>query len=321
MSQKKLSFTADDSVAGWRLDKFLAHCAPDLSRARIQDLIGTGHVASASKPIAENSFKIKSGQTFDLTIPAAAPVSIAAQNIPLNIIYEDNDILVLNKPPGLVIHPAAGNADRTLVNALLAHCGDSLSGIGGEKRPGIVHRIDKDTSGVLVIAKHDTAHHHLSKQFADHTIERRYHAFVWGMPNPSKSTIHGNIGRSQQNRKKMAVMRSGGKRATTHYHVIKSFGHIASLIECRLETGRTHQIRAHMTHAGHPLIGDQTYGKPRKIRGLEMDLQDYLYQFPRQALHAKSLAFTHPISLKWLDFQSDLPDDLQILDEKLSHIG
>ncbi|TAH34782.1 MAG: RluA family pseudouridine synthase [Alphaproteobacteria bacterium] len=321
MSAQNHSLSAGPADDHARLDKFLSQKLADLSRARIQALIKENQVRGNGKIISDPAHKVKSGQTYTITIPEIRDVPIAAQSIPLDIVYEDKDILVLNKPPGLVVHPAAGNPDHTLVNALLAHCGDSLSGIGGEKRPGIVHRIDKDTSGILVIAKHDIAHQNLSKQFADHSIERTYQAFVWGIPNPGKGSISGNIGRSPQNRKKMAVVKSGGKRAATHYRTVKNFSGIVSLVECNLETGRTHQIRVHMTHIGHPLIGDQTYGRARKIKGLEKDITDYLYHYPRQALHAATLGFHHPVNGKFMQFKADLPKDLEILAEKLSKIG
>lgn len=321
MSSKNHSIVAGPADDHMRLDKFLSQKLTNLSRSRIQALIKEGQVRSGGKIISDPAHKIKSGQTYNITIPQIREVRIAAQSIPLDIVYEDKDILVLNKPPGLVVHPAAGNLDGTLVNALLAHCGDSLSGIGGEKRPGIVHRIDKDTSGILVIAKHDIAHQNISKQFADHSIERSYQAFVWGIPNPAKGSVSGNIGRSPQNRKKMAVVKSGGKRAATHYRTLKTFAGAVSLVECNLETGRTHQIRVHMTHIGHPLIGDQTYGKAHKIKGLEKELGDYLYHYSRQALHAATLGFHHPVTGQFMQFKAPLPKDLEILAEKLSAIG
>lgn len=296
--------------AGQRLDKVLAQRQPDLSRARLQALIKSGNVTSAKKPVDDASLKVKPGQEFSITVPAAAPSKVAAEKIALDVVYEDRDVLVLNKPAGMVVHPAAGNASKTLVNALLAHCGDSLSGIGGEKRPGIVHRIDKDTSGLLVIAKNDAAHQGLSAQFSAHTIHRIYYCLVAGRPNPKHGRIETQIGRSKTNRKKMAVLKSGGKKAVTHYRIVESFGDTASLVECKLETGRTHQIRVHMTHIGYPLLGDQTYGKAQR------GLPDWAKNFPRQALHAATLGFNHPISGKYLEFRADFPADMQKIVEK-----
>ncbi|MEW5727162.1 MAG: RluA family pseudouridine synthase, partial [Pseudomonadota bacterium] len=230
--------------------------------------------------------------------------------------YEDDDLIVVDKPPGLVVHPAPGSPDRTLVNALLAHCGESLSGIGGVRRPGIVHRIDKDTSGLMVAAKNDRAHAGLSAQFAAHTLERAYKAVVWGLPIPREGIIEGDIGRSPNDRKKMAIVTSGGKHALTRYRVVRPYaGGAVSLVECRLATGRTHQIRVHMTSIGHPLVGDQTYGRPRaaRTRGLPPEARDRLASFPRQALHAYLLGFSHPSSGQNMIFESDMPSDINLL--------
>lgn len=234
----------------------------------------------------------------------------------LSVAYEDDDLIVIDKPPGLVVHPAPGSPDHTLVNALLAHCGESLSGIGGVKRPGIVHRIDKDTSGLLVVAKNDRAHHGLAEQFSVHSLERAYRALVWGVPMPAQGEIHGNIGRSPQDRKKMAIVSHGGKPALTRYRVLRSFaGGAVSLVECRLATGRTHQIRVHMTSIGHPLVGDQTYGRARsaKVKHLPDQARLALLEFPRQALHASVLGFIHPNSGVMLKFESQIPDDFNEL--------
>ncbi len=310
MTKKNIIVQPPD--AGLRLDKLLAlHCG-GLSRARLQSLIKQGHVTSNGRPVDDAARKTKPGEEYYVHIPKARPVNVEAQDIPLEIIFEDSDLVVLNKPAGLVVHPAAGNHDRTLVNALLAHCGTSLSGIGGEKRPGIVHRLDKDTSGVMVVAKNDATHGHLSQQFAAHSISRRYQALVWGVPKPASGKLDTRIGRSAANRKKMAVLRSGGRQAITEYKVLQNFGTLASHIECRLHTGRTHQIRVHMTHLGHGLIGDATYGRKPRGKVLAESLAP-LWQFSRQALHAAHLGFTHPKDGKTMQFDSPLPEDMQKL--------
>jgi 23S rRNA pseudouridine1911/1915/1917 synthase len=234
----------------------------------------------------------------------------------LDIVYEDAHLLVLDKPAGLVVHPAPGNLDRTLVNALLAHCGASLAGIGGVKRPGIVHRLDKDTSGLMVVAKDELAQLRLCADFATHRINRAYHAVVWGVPRPREGEIANRIGRSPRNRKKMAVLREGGKPAVTHYRVLRAFKDVAALAECRLATGRTHQIRVHMSERGHPLIGDPVYGNPRslgRLRGLAGETRARLAAFPRQALHAVLLGFQHPSTGQNIEFSSKLPRDIEEL--------
>ncbi len=302
--------------AGQRLDKWLSARLPDLSRTRIKSLIEQGRVVSAGVTIADASAKVKAGQDFAVAVPPDAPAEPEAQDIALDVVYEDGDLIVIDKPAGMVVHPAPGSPDHTLVNALLAHCGESLSGIGGVRRPGIVHRIDKDTSGLLVVAKNDRAHHALSEQFAAHTLERAYKALVWGMPNPTQGDIEGDIGRSPQDRKKMAIVSHGGKHAHTRYRVIRPFaGGTVSLVECRLSTGRTHQIRVHMTSIGHPLVGDQTYGRSRaaKLKALPEHARAALADFPRQALHAYLLGFTHPTTGELVRFESDLPADINAL--------
>ncbi len=306
---------AGESQAGLRLDKWLAEALPHLSRSRIKALIEDGRVSSDGQTMADPSAKVKPGQCFAVAIPPPEPATPEPQDIPLDIVYEDADLVVIEKPAGLVVHPAAGNPDNTLVNALLSHCTDSLSGIGGVSRPGIVHRLDKDTSGLLVVAKNDQAHQHLAKQFEDHSIDRAYHAVVWGVPQPRSGVIEGNIGRSPNDRKKMAVVNKGGKRALTRYRVLRTFGDVASLVECRLETGRTHQIRVHMTSIGHPLVGDPVYGRPRsgRIKGVSAEAREALSEFPRQALHAVLLGFSHPRTGERLKFESDIPNDLGIL--------
>ncbi len=286
-----------------RLDKFLSD-KTGLSRNRILSLIKN----ECLTPSLKADTKVKSGQVFELTIPPAMEDETPkAQNIELNILYEDDDIIVINKPPFLVVHPACGNWDNTLVNALLYHCGNSLSGIGGIKRPGIVHRIDKETSGILVIAKNDFAHQHLSRQFSDHSIKRIYTAIVYGLC-PTQGTITGNIGRDPRNRQRQAIVLTGGKEATTHYRLIKPlFDGLCSLIECELETGRTHQIRVHMTSLKHPLVGDKIYGTSPK--GTPKEIKN----FHRQALHAGVLGFIHPRTGKYIEFFAPLPEDMQNL--------
>lgn len=329
----KHGFTVAPEQTGQRLDKFLSECLPDLSRNRIQGLIADGCVmrlSDAGATITDAALKVKPGQQWQVTIPPAKPMTIEAQDIPLRIIYEDQDLLVIDKPAGLTVHPAPGHDDQTLVNALLAHCGSSLSGIGGVTRPGIVHRLDKDTSGLIVVAKHDAAHHALAEQLANRTLKRTYSAVVWGAPRPSKGTISTQIGRSPSHRKKMAVLKKGGKEATTHYEIQQVFASasekepMASLISCQLQTGRTHQIRVHLAHLGHPLVGDTVYGHPSR-RHLPMvgrltdeRLAHLLRHFPRQALHARELVLQHPTLLKSLHFQSPLPEDLELLINRLS---
>ncbi len=298
---------------GERLDKALAE-ATELSRERIKALIAQGRVLLDGAPARSPSAKPAAGTAFAIDIPEAAPAEAQPQDIPLAIVYEDEHLLVIDKPAGLVVHPAAGNPDGTLVNALLHHCRGQLSGIGGVARPGIVHRIDKDTSGLLVVAKSDTAHEGLAKQFADHSIERAYLAVVNGHPNPLSGTISGRIGRSDANRKKMAVLpdeSKRGKHAVTHYRTLQLLGDCA-LVECRLETGRTHQVRVHMASIGNGLLGDPLYGRPGgKIRPLLTGIG-----FRRQALHAAVLGFIHPVSRESLRFSSELPADMKELIEE-----
>ena len=302
--------------AGSRLDKWLSGRLPELSRTRIQALIAGGRVAAGGATVADASVRVKPGQAFTIDVPPDAEAEPEPQAIDLTVVYEDDDLVVVDKPAGLVVHPAPGSPDRTLVNALLAHCGESLSGIGGVRRPGIVHRLDKDTSGLMVAAKTDRAHRALAAQFEAHTIDRAYQAVVWGQPHPRSGEIEGNIGRSPVNRKKMALVAAGGKPALTRYAVLRGFaGGAASLVECRLATGRTHQIRVHLTALGHPLIGDGTYGRVRaaRLNGLRPEARERLTGFPRQALHAYRLGFLHPASGEHLSFQSDMPLDINAL--------
>jgi 23S rRNA pseudouridine1911/1915/1917 synthase len=301
---------------GNRLDKVLALGLPDLSRSRLQALIAEGRVAVDGATIAEASLRVKPGWRVTIDLPAPEPATPTAQAMDLVVAYEDQDLIVIDKPAGLVVHPAPGNPDTTLVNALLAHCSGTLSGIGGVRRPGIVHRLDKDTSGLIVVAKNDLAHHGLAVQFAAHTVSRAYVAMVWGVPSPKEGNIEGNIGRSSSNRKKMAVVNSGGKTALTRYSVTRSFAGIAAQVECRLATGRTHQIRVHMATKGYPLIGDQTYGRTAGVARLKRHLPQgaqVIAEFPRQALHAYLLGFSHPRTGERIMLQSNLPNDLNEL--------
>jgi 23S rRNA pseudouridine1911/1915/1917 synthase len=301
---------------GIRLDKWLSGRLPELSRTRIQALIADGQVSIGGASVADPSARVKSGQDYTVTVPPEIAAEPEPQAIALTIVYEDDDLVVIDKAAGMVVHPAPGSPDCTLVNALLAHCGESLSGIGGVRRPGIVHRLDKDTSGLMVAAKNDLAHRSLSRQFEDHSIDRAYQALVWGLPNPKIGEIEGNIGRSSIDRKKMAIVSSGGKTALTRYRVLSSYlGGSVSLVECRLATGRTHQIRVHMTSLGHPLIGDQTYGRVRttRLKGLPAEARDCLTAFPRQALHAYRLGFSHPTTSTPCLFESGMPCDISTL--------
>ena len=321
--------TADQTQTGQRLDRVLASRLADLSRARIQQLLGEGCVTRDGVTIKDANHRVKGGEIYEVSVPSAAEAKPAAQDIPLDVIYEDKDLIVIDKPAGLVVHPAAGNPDGTLVNALIAHCGASLMGIGGEARPGIVHRLDKDTSGLLVAAKTERAMASLAKQFANHTIERAYHALVWGAPREAQGVIEGQIGRSPFDRKRMAVLRGGGKLARTRYRVLERFGSaarpFASLIECRLETGRTHQIRVHLTHLGHPLIGDPVYGRARQAPRPKTTEEEVAFtaaaNFPRQALHAFVLGFQHPSLHKALRFESPWPADFEGLAKALQGLN
>ncbi len=302
--------------AGERLDRLLAARLPELSRSRLKNLIEAARLTAGGQTIVEPSYRVKPGQRLILAVPAARPARPQAQAIPLDVLYEDAELIVIDKPPGLVVHPAPGNPDRTLVNALLAHCGAALTGIGGERRPGIVHRLDKGTSGVMVAAKTQAAHADLVASFAAREIERAYLAVVWGVPEPRAGEIAGNIGRSPRNRKKMAVLERGGRPARTRYQVLKALADgQASLIECRLLSGRTHQIRVHMAANGHPLLGDPLYGRAgaTRARRLPGPAQSALEALGRQALHARTLGFRHPASGEALHFESAIPIDIKRL--------
>jgi len=301
-----------------RLDKALAAAFPDVSRARFQALIAEGAVSVEGETVTEARHKVKPGNIVRVILPEAAPALPQAEDMALHIVYEDKDLIVIDKPAGLVVHPGAGNETGTLVNALIAHCGDSLSGIGGVRRPGIVHRLDKDTSGLLVVAKNDKAHHGLSEQFAAHgrdgRLERSYLAIVWGVPERRQGTISAAIDRSTANRQKMAVSRGASAReAVTHFEVLEALGQppVASLIRCVLETGRTHQIRVHMAHIGHPLLGDSVYGSGFRTSAKKLSeaSREALNTLNRQALHATSLGFDHPCTGKAMRFDSAAPED------------
>ncbi|KAF0139433.1 MAG: 23S rRNA pseudouridine synthase [Rhodospirillaceae bacterium] len=290
--------------AGLRLDQCVV---PPLSRSRLKALILDGQVTVDGIAIQDPAIRLHKGQNVEVVVPAPRPAHPAPQAIPLDVVYEDTDVIVIDKPAGMVVHPAPGTLDATVVNALLAHCGTRLSGVGGVRRPGIVHRLDKGTSGLLVVAKTDLAHHGLAAQFAAHRVERAYKAVVWGVPYPSGGVIERNIGRHPIDRKKMAVVKSGGKSALTRYQVEQVFGRTASLIECRLATGRTHQIRVHMASVGHSLVGDAVYGRVPSLQGLPQVAAIALRNFPRQALHAYLIGFCHPRTGNRLHFQSILP--------------
>jgi len=303
---------------GARLDKWLAEAAPELSRSRLKALIEAGHVTLDGATIEDASVRVKPGQVATVGIPEASAAEPQPQPLPLDILYEDDHLIVVDKPAGMVVHPAPGSPDGTLVNALLFHCGSSLSGIGGVRRPGIVHRLDKDTSGLMVVAKTDTAHQGLAVQFAERTLERAYQALVWGNPMPPSGEVEGNIGRSPSNRQKMAVVKRGGKTALTRYRVLRRFlGGTCALIECRLATGRTHQIRVHMAHIGHTLVGDPLYGNQRRRQGVPPDVAPLLEGFQRQALHAYLLGFTHPETGQHLSFTTPMPADMDALVREL----
>jgi 23S rRNA pseudouridine1911/1915/1917 synthase len=304
--------TIAPAADGWRLDRALADAVPTLSRERLKVLINAGQVTSAGAMVRDPARKSRGGEVFQVAVPQPAAAHNEAQDIPLEIAFEDDHLIVIDKPAGLVVHPAAGNLDGTLVNALLHHCHGSLSGIGGVARPGIVHRIDKDTSGLMVAAKTDRAHEGLAKQFAAHSIDRRYRAIVAGRPIPPAGTIDAPLARSPANRKKVAIVGSG-KRAVTHYSTIQQLRE-GALVECRLETGRTHQVRVHMASIGHSLLGDPAYGKIRPAhRGVLERLS-----FRRQALHAAVLGFVHPITGENMSFASAMPADMQELFSQLN---
>ncbi len=333
------AFEIDPDHAGARLDKWLSVQIPGLTRTRLKALIEGGALTRDGAEFNDPSWKIKAGETYELTTPPVEDPTPKGEDIPLAVIYEDDDLIVVNKPAGMVVHPAAGNWTGTLVNALIAHCADSLSGIGGVARPGVVHRLDKETSGLLVAAKHDAAHLGLTKAFSAHAIERVYEAICVGSPRPGFGTIDAALARAPGDRKKMAVVdeaiREDARHAVTHYKVIEAYGRaraklsgdaLAAHMECRLETGRTHQIRAHMAHIGHPLLGDPVYGRGPGLAGLKPgdEAADaaiaILKKFRRQALHARVLGFKHPISGEVLRFEAEPPEDFQRLKAALESL-
>ena len=320
-------WTLEDEQATERLDRVLARLQGDLSRSRLQALIRDGQVTVDGAPVLDPNRKVAGGARIGLNIPPPVPAEPAGEVMALSVVYEDDDVIVIDKPPGLVVHPAAGHDSGTLVNALIAHCGESLSGIGGVKRPGIVHRLDKDTSGLLVVAKNDLAHQALAAQFADHgrtgPLERAYLAIVWGVPERRRGTVEAALARSTHNREKIVVVgEDRGRYAITHYELQESLPPalpMASLVRCELETGRTHQIRVHMAHLGHPLLGDPTYGSGFKTKAnrLSEPQREALIALNRQALHAAILGFEHPRSGEFLQFESPLPADMASLLEAL----
>jgi 23S rRNA pseudouridine1911/1915/1917 synthase len=319
---RKLDLTVPSDVAPTRLDAWLAGAVSDLGRNRAKRLILDGKVAVGGTTIREPKRAVRSGDRIAVDLPPPEPATPLAEAIPLAVLYEDDDIIVIDKPPGLVVHPGAGNPRGTLVNALIAHAGGSLSGIGGVARPGIVHRLDKDTSGVMAVAKTDRAHRALAAEFAAHgetgSLVRAYQALAWGAPPRPAGSVDAPLGRSLANRTKIAIQKSGGRRAVTHYRVLERYAAgggeaVASLLNCRLETGRTHQIRVHLAAIGHPVVGDRTYGPgfATKAARLPEPARSLAAGFPRQALHAYLLGFAHPVTGKPLRFESRPPADLQ----------
>jgi 23S rRNA pseudouridine1911/1915/1917 synthase len=324
---RRQELVAAEAETGDRLDRVLAAHIADLSRTRVKALILAGEVTVGGRTIRDPGHRVNAGDAITIAVPEPEPATPVAETIPLNIVYEDDAIIVIDKPSGLVVHPAAGNWSGTLVNALIAHCGDSLSGIGGVRRPGIVHRLDKDTTGLLVVAKTDRAHAVLARQFADHgrtgPLRRGYLAFVWGAPDRPRGTIDKPIARHPHARDKMAV-RQEGREAVTHWEVLERYPGadgkpVASLLACQLETGRTHQIRVHLAHIGHPLMGDSVYGSGFKTRAsrLSPEAAQALEALGRQALHAYLLIIAHPITGRPLEFRSELPADLARLRHSL----
>ena len=300
-------YTVEESQSGMRLDKFLTEIYPDQTRSFLQKLVKSGEIKVNGKPVIKAGFVVEGGDQVSASIPTPQAVEIEAENIPLDILYEDADVLIVNKPKGMVVHPSAGHYSGTLVNAIMYHCADSLSGINGEIRPGIVHRIDMDTTGALIICKNDAAHVDIAEQIKEHTVTRRYRGIVCGVVKEDEGTIEGAIGRHPTQRKKMAINEKNGKPAITHYKVLQRFAKY-TYMEFRLETGRTHQIRVHMASIGHPLLGDELYGNPKNLamKGLQ-----------GQTLHAMVIGFVHPTTHEYMDFEAPLPEYFQNLLKKL----
>jgi 23S rRNA pseudouridine1911/1915/1917 synthase len=314
-SPEPIRITATDAHAGQRVDRFLADAFGTLSRSRIKTLIEEGRLRADHRLVTQPAEPVRAGANYVLDLPAPADATPRPQPIPLSILYEDSDLIVLDKPAGLVVHPAPGNPDGTLVNALLAHCGPGFTGIGAERRPGIVHRLDKDTSGVMVVAKTQLASDVLTTAFAARDLDRAYQALVWGLPKPLAGQIEAAIGRDTRDRKRMAVVDHGGKFALTRYRTMRAWQTSLALLECRLATGRTHQIRVHFAATGHPIVGDPLYLRrvPAAAKAIIQPLRGQLLDFPRQALHAASLGFRHPRSGLPMSFDAALPADLQAL--------
>ena len=313
-----IRLTVPPEHAGERVDRFLADALGTISRSRVKTLIDEGRLRGASGPVTQPAEAVKAGSVYVLDMPEPVTATPRAQSIPFPILYEDSDLIVLDKPAGLVVHPAPGNLDGTLVNALLAHCGPGFTGIGAERRPGIVHRLDKDTSGVMVVAKTQLANDALTTAFANRDLDRSYRALVWGLPEPTNGEIEGAIGRDKRDRKRMAVVGHGGKYALTRYRTLRAFQTSLALLECRLATGRTHQIRVHLADRGYPIVGDPLYLRrvPSAAKTVGQPLRGQLLDFPRQALHATSLGFKHPRTGLPISFETALPADFQaLLDE------
>tara|TARA_Y100000590_G_scaffold47084_1_gene49882 strand:- start:9562 stop:10545 length:984 start_codon:yes stop_codon:yes gene_type:complete len=326
MKKNLFNITVSSNYSGYRIDKFLQSQIDELSRTRLQALIYDGHVKLNNVLIRDAAKKIKEKDEIKIDFPPPKETSIKANEIPLDILYDDDDVIVINKFPGVVVHPGAGNYEKTIVNGLLYKYKENLSSIGGKLRPGIVHRIDKDTSGVIVVAKNDNAHINLSKQFINHTIKRVYEALIWGSLKPQKGKINEKISRSVKNRQLMSVKKEKGKIAITNYKTLKIFQNSdlpkISLIECKLETGRTHQIRVHMNFKGNPIVGDKSYGKTkRNFKKINPNIEQKLNNFNRQALHAKSLGFVHPTTKKEVLFEAKRPEDFDALIKNLEKVS
>jgi len=326
------TLTVDEYQAGTRLDKFLSQALPDVSRARCQSLIDEGAVLRNGQPVTSATYKVKLGDVLSLVVPDVVGLDLTPSNVKLDVVYEDDDILIIHKPAGMTVHPAAGTKEDTLVHALLGHCGASLSGIGGVARPGIVHRIDKETSGLLAVAKNDAAHQHLSAQLQSREMKRTYVAFVWGVLNPREGTIDQPIARHPRHRRQMAVVK-GGRDSVTHYETVELYRvagtitPLASKVICELDTGRTHQIRVHLTHAKCPIIGDPVYGATTITRLNRIEaahitvpegIKNALHLVNRQALHATHLRLTHPKTGEFMEFECPLPEDLAALERVLA---